>query len=169
MEFLSASTRDQDLGESERSGQQPTKWEVYEQILGIPYYVTFDRITNELQVFKLNGAGYQPQTLNNSKLWIPHLQLGLGLWQGEYRGKQRLWLRWYDQTGNWVPTEAEREQQQRQQAEFERLRAEQEYLRAEQERQQRELAQQQLEQQRLRAERLAERLRQMGINPDDLE
>lgn len=162
MEFLSVSTRDQDLGERDRSGQQPTKWEVYEQILGIPYYVTFDRVTNELQIFKLNGAGYQPQTLNNSKLWIPHLQLGLGLWQGEYRGLERLWLRWYDQAGHWLPTEAEREQQQREQAEFQRLRAEEE-------RQQKEQAQQQAEFQRLRAERLAERLRQMGIDPDDVE
>jgi len=34
--------------------------------------------------------------------------LGIGLWLGQYRGLNRLWLRWYDQDGNWIPTEAER-------------------------------------------------------------
>ncbi|NEQ81247.1 MAG: Uma2 family endonuclease, partial [Moorea sp. SIO2I5] len=46
IELLSASTKDQDLGYSERTGEAPTKWEVYEQILAIPYYVTFDRVSN---------------------------------------------------------------------------------------------------------------------------
>ena len=147
IEFLSASTRDQDLGYSRRTVEPPTKWEVYEQILAIPYYVTFDRVTNELQIFKLDSGSYQLQTLDNSKLWMPDLQLGLGLWQGEYRGLNRLWLRWYDQKGNWLSTSAEREQQERQLAEQ---------------------AQQLAEQERQRAEKLAERLRQMGINPDEI-
>lgn len=29
-------------------------------------------------------------------VWIPTLELGLGLWLGEHRGKNRQWLRWYD-------------------------------------------------------------------------
>lgn len=33
--------------------------------------------------------------LTDSRVWIPTLELGLGLWQGEYRGKNRQWLRWY--------------------------------------------------------------------------
>ncbi|NEO24957.1 Uma2 family endonuclease [Moorena sp. SIO4A5] len=154
IELLSASTRDQDLGYSERTGKPPTKWEVYEQILAIPYYVTFDRVSNELRIFKLDGGSYQPQTIDNAQFWIPELQLGIGLWLGQYRGLNRLWLRWYDQDGNWIPTEAERTELQRQRAELERQRAEHE-------RQQKELAQQ-------RAEQLAERLRQMGINPDEI-
>ncbi|NEP22870.1 Uma2 family endonuclease [Moorena sp. SIO3I6] len=154
IELLSASTRDQDLGYSERTGKPPTKWEVYEQILAIPYYVTFDRVSNELRIFKLDGGSYQPQTIDNAQFWIPELQLGIGLWLGQYRGLNRLWLRWYDQDGNWIPTEAERTELQRQRAELERQRAEHE-------RQQKELAQQ-------RAQQLAERLRQMGINPDEI-
>jgi Uma2 family endonuclease len=175
IEFLSPSTRDQDLGYSTRSGQQPTKWEVYEQILAIPYYVTFDRLSNELQIFKLNSGRYQLQTLDHSKLWMPDLQLGLGLWQGEYHRVNRLWLRWYDQSGNWLSTTAEQEQQQRQQAELAQQRAElaqqqvqQERQRAELAQQRAELAQQQVQQERQRAEQLAERLRQMGINPDEI-
>ncbi|NEP00530.1 MAG: hypothetical protein F6K58_18010 [Symploca sp. SIO2E9] len=34
---------------------------------------------------------------------MPNLELGLGLWHGEYRTLTRQWLRWYDQKGNWIP------------------------------------------------------------------
>lgn len=53
---------------------------------------------------------------------MPELDLGLSLWQGEYQDIERLWLRWYDAQGNWIPTEAEQE---RQRAEQEKQRAEQ--------------------------------------------
>ncbi len=46
----------------------------------------------------------------------PALELGLGVWQGEYRGIERSWLRWYDARGNWVPTDFERAEQERQRA-----------------------------------------------------
>jgi hypothetical protein len=69
---------------------------------------------------------------------MPRLNIGLGLWQGECRGINRQRLRWYDAAGNWIPTKAEQ---------------------LEQERQQREQVQQ-------RAEKLAERLRAMVIDPD---
>lgn len=43
------------------------------------------------------------------QIWIPVLELSLGLWQGEFQGIDRLWLRWYDADGNLIPTEAEAE------------------------------------------------------------
>ncbi|MBW4605192.1 MAG: hypothetical protein KME29_38000 [Calothrix sp. FI2-JRJ7] len=46
------------------------------------------------------------------------LELGIGLWQGTYQGVTRLWLRWYDATENWIPTEVELER-----AKIERLTA----------------------------------------------
>jgi hypothetical protein len=55
------------------------------------------------------------------------------VWFGNYKGCDRHWLRWYDTSGNWIPTTEERERQA-------------------------------LE----RADRLAQRLRELGINPDDL-
>ncbi|NEQ86025.1 MAG: Uma2 family endonuclease [Moorea sp. SIO2I5] len=160
IELLSESTRDQDLGYSERTAEPPTKWEVYEQILGIPYYITFDRVTNELQIFRLTGGSYQAQTLDKSKFWIPELQLGLGLWLGDYRGVNRLWLRWYDQDGNWIATNAERAEQERLRAEQEHLRAEQEQQRAEQEHLRAEQEQQRAEQEQQRAEQEQQRAEQ---------
>ena len=93
IEFLSTSTRNEDLGLSKRKGKQPTKWEVYEQILRIPYYFVFDGVTNQLRAYELVGNRYRLLELNDSKVWIPSLSIGLGLWQGEYRGCTRQWLR----------------------------------------------------------------------------
>ncbi|MFP4103384.1 Uma2 family endonuclease [Coleofasciculus sp.] len=188
VELLSPGTEREDLGEqviapepeqgrgngqeSQRSTEDkpPRKWQVYEQILHIPYYVVFSRYTNQLRAFKLNGAHYQELEVQDGRVWMSELGLGLGLWQGEFQGINRLWLRWYDAQGNWILTEAERE---RQRAEQERQRAEQERQRAEQERIQKAQALQQAQQERQRAKAaqaqldgLIERLRESGIDPD---
>jgi Uma2 family endonuclease len=151
IELLSPSTRDDDLGKSRRKGEQPTKWQVYEQIVGIPYYIVFDGYSDELRAFQLRGERYHQMALTEAKVWIPSLEIGLGLWQGNYRG-ERQWLRWYDADGNWIPTPEERAEGERLRAEGERLRAEGERLRAEGERQAKESAQLVAEQERLRAE-----------------
>ncbi len=159
VELLSPGTEKEDLGQTERGEDQPpTKWEVYEQILRVPYYVIFDRYTNHLKAFVLKGSHYEELTLPEPKIWMPDLNIGLGLWHGSYQGIERLWLRWYDARGEWLPTDAEAAQQQ---AEAERLRAE--------------AAQQQAEAERLRAEQaeakletLLQKLQEAGINPDEL-
>lgn len=86
-----------------------SKWDVYEQKLRVPYYVVFSRDSNKLWFFKLEGGKYQKQNISaeNPRLWIPELEAGLGLWQGEYQGINRLWLRWYDSQDRWILTEAE--------------------------------------------------------------
>ncbi len=153
IEFLSPSTRSEDPRQRKRKGKQPTKWEVYEQILGIPYYFIFDGVTNQLLAYELVGNRYSSIELTDSKVWIPSLSIGLGLWQGEYRGCTRKWLRWYDAQGHWIPTEAERERR-------ERMAKELALQERDKEREEKELAQQ-------RIEELLERLREAGINPND--
>ncbi len=78
---------------------------------------------------------------------IPQLGVELGIWQSEYDEMNLPWLRWWDSEGNLllIGEEPARE---------ERLRAEEEHLRAEEEKQ--------------RADRLAAKLREMGINPDEV-
>ncbi|MGB5970136.1 MAG: Uma2 family endonuclease [Spirulinaceae cyanobacterium] len=126
VELLSPGTEAEDLGQtSQQVDQPPTKWEVYERILRIPYYVVYDRYENRLQAFRLEGTSYQPLLLPERKLWLEELGLGLGLWQGSFAGTTGLWLRWYDPQRGWIATPAERSQQEHQ-------RAEQEYQRAEQ-------------------------------------
>jgi Uma2 family endonuclease len=147
VELLSPGTEKEDLGQTLRDiNQPPTKWEVYEQILRVPYYIVFNRYSNQLRAFQNLAGCYQELNLTQSQLRLPQLGLGLGLWQGEYEGIEGLWLRWRDVEGRWIPTFAE-------QAEQERRRAEQAEL--------------QLEQERQRAEHLAARLRELGFNPDE--
>lgn len=124
VELLSPGTQDEDLGRREPQGKQPGKWKVYEQILGVPYYVTFNRYNDELQAFQLVGDRYQKMELSGDRVWLESLKLGLVLWQGEYRGALRQWLRWYDAQDNWVPTEAEMVQRAEQRAELSDQRAE---------------------------------------------
>jgi Uma2 family endonuclease len=115
---LGESTPIVELNISPSNGQStkevpPGKWQVYEQILRIPYYVVFSRYDNCLRAFRLVGGHYQEETLDasNPRIWISELDLGLGLWEGEFDGIERLWLRWYDTQGNWILTEAEYQQQ----------------------------------------------------------
>jgi Uma2 family endonuclease len=143
VELLSPGTEDEDLGRTERETESrpPTKWHVYEQILRVPYYVVFNRYTDELRAFTLVAGQYQALDLSEPRIWIPSLNIGLGLWQGEQRGITRQWLRWYDVGGHWIPTEAEQAEQ----------------------------AQQRAEQAQQRAEKLAERLRSLGIDPEAID
>ncbi|WP_017651279.1 Uma2 family endonuclease [Fortiea contorta] len=153
VELLSPGTEKEDLGQTLRDASQPpTKWEVYEQILRVPYYIVFDRYTDQLKVFQLQGSSYIELEINQGRIWLNHIQLGLGLWSGVYQGIERQWLRWYDSSGSWVLTPAEQAEIERQQAEIERQQAERERQRAERERR--------------RAERLAAQLRALGVEPD---
>ena len=122
VELLSPGTEKEDLGQTTReSNSPPTKWEVYSRILRVPYYVVFDRYTDNLRAFALVSGNYQELQLTEPRIWMPALELGLGVWHGEYQGISRLWLRWYDAQGNWIATEAE---MQRQRAELAEQRAE---------------------------------------------
>ena len=122
----------------------PNKWTVYEQILKVPYYITYSRYSNQLRCFRLLKSGYAEETLDptNPRFWLEDLQIGLGIWQGEYQGITRPWLRWFDANGNWLSTPEETE------------------------RQRADLAQQRAEEAERRTQALLERLKQEGIEID---
>jgi Uma2 family endonuclease len=146
VELLSPGTEDEDLGRRLWDlDKTPAKWVVYEQILKIPYYLVYSRITRELQAFGRVASRYRPISLPDQRLWLPEANLGIGLWDGRYAGCEGRWLRCYDAEGRWLPTLAE-------QRDAETARAEQ--------------AEQAAEQERRRAERLAARLEAMGVAPD---
>jgi Uma2 family endonuclease len=164
VELLSPGTEKEDLGQTEsEAGEPPTKWQVYEQILKVPYYVLYDRYSGTLRGYQLLADRYQELEIVDEEVWLPDLKLSLGLWQGEYQGISRKWLRWLDLEGNWILTSLEQSEQQRIEAEQQRIQAEQQQAR---ERQQRLMAEQQRDSAQERAERMAERLRALGIDPD---
>jgi Uma2 family endonuclease len=162
VELLSPGTEKEDTGKSRRkSGEPPTKWEVYEKILGIPYYVLFDRHNKDrLIAYRLARGQYRRIALPKKRLWLPEIKLGLGLKTGIYHNLKRRWLRWYDAENRWIPTpeeekeQAEKEKQQAEQrAEKEKRQAEQ---RAERERSRAEKEKRQIEKEKRQAEQRAE-------------
>lgn len=140
----------------------PTKWEVYEQILRVPYYIVFSRYTNRLRFFQLVGGQYQEQSLEpeNPRIWIPELEIALGLWQGEFDGISRTWMRWCDAQGNWIPTDTEQERTEKEQA---LQQVEQVLQQLEEEQAEKAQALQQLEQARQQFLQVAQNLLQSGM------
>jgi len=143
MEFLSEA----EGGElSIRSTPPYGKLHFYEQILQIPTYITYDPYEVSLEARYLQDGRYVLQSVNEQgRVWIPELELYLGIWSGERLGQSMNWLRWWDNSGNLLLWSSEQAEQERQRAEQERQRADQEYQ---------------------RAERLAAKLRELGIDPD---
>ncbi len=152
MEFLS----DEEGGElSVRSTPPYGKLYFYEQILQVPTYVTYDPYESQLAVRWLQEGQYVERSPNaEGRFYIPELDLWLGLWHGERLGHQIDWLRWWDGAGNLLLWSAEQAEQERQRAEEERQRAEEERRRAEEERR--------------RADALAAKLRELGVDPDQI-
>lgn len=141
VELLSPGTEDEDLGRTiPQPGKPPTKWQVYEQILRVPYYIVFSRYTNQLQTFRLVGGEYESIEVGEEGLLIPQLELRLGLWQGSYENIERLWLRWFTASGELILTPSE----------------------------QAAAVQTRVTQAEQRAERLAAKLRELNIDPDEL-
>jgi Uma2 family endonuclease len=161
VELLSPGTEQEDLGQNLREvNKPPTKWAVYQNILRIPYYVVYDRYENNFRGFKLNGAHYEPINLSENRFCLQEIEMGLGLWQGTYQNTEGLWLRWYNVDG-WLPTLTEKAKNERQKAENEHQRAETERQKAETERQRADEAE-------AKVAILAQRLRELGIEPDSL-
>ncbi len=146
VELLSPGTEAEDLGQTLRVvGKPPTKWQVYEQILRVPYYAIFDRYSNQFRMFCLQGHQYAELTINGQGFWFDALALGLGVWTGVYEGVAGQWLRWYDLAGNWVLTRQEQV-----------IRAEQQTMESNQ----------RADREQARAELLAAKLRELGIDLD---
>ncbi len=155
-------------------GKPPAKWTVYQDILKVPYYITYSRYTNTMRAFRWVNGRYVEVRLDpeNPRFWIEELNIGLGIWRGEYQCATRPWLRWYDAAGEWMATREERAEQRAAVAEQQAQAAEQQAQAAEQQAQAAEQQAQAAEQQaqierQLRLE-LVERLKKAGIDIDDL-
>jgi Uma2 family endonuclease len=172
-------------GSEERDTTPPSenakagKFWVYEQAIRIPFYVIFNGWQDHVEVYQLlNGRYAKMQPNDRGHYPIPPMGVEIGLQQES----TTTWLRWWDESGNLLLTGDERaiaEKQARLGAEVianqqtaianqQTAIANQQIAIAEQERQiatQERLAKQEAEQ---KAQRLAEKLRSLGINPDDV-
>jgi Uma2 family endonuclease len=130
---------------SNNSGGQEAKLQEYARA-SVSWYAIFDprlHLSKRLlRVYELR-AGRYAELLDPMRL--EGLQLGLAPWEGTFEGLTTTWLRCHDQDGNLLLTGRERAEQERERAQQERGRAE------------RALAEN---------ERLREKLRELGIEPD---
>ncbi len=145
------------------------KWYFYEQILQVPVYGIFQPKTGELEIYRLNQGRYEQQKPDeNNRYWIKELNLFIGIWQGTKAEFTTNWLRWWDKSGNLLLWGSELVEQEKQRAEQEKQRAEQERQRTEQERQRAEQAELELKQEQISRQRLVQKLKELGVNPENL-
>ena len=142
--------------ESKRKGKTRSKKDIYAQI-GIPYYAVYDPLRQIQDADNMDGAllrvwqlvsGQYVELTSSARISVigqvaqlDTIGLGLTLWEGFYEEEvTRQWLRWCDSQGQVLPTGAEGKAIEQQRADAEQQ----------------------------RADRLAEKLRQLGVDPDDL-
>jgi len=142
---------------SEERDQTPEKgkfW-IYEQRIHADYYAVYEVQHARVEVYRLDkddvagGVCHYSVLAPNAhgRYSIPQMQAELGIWRGKYQDEELPWLRWWDHQGILLPTGQESAETERQRAETERQRADAE---------------------RQRADKLAERLRALGVNPDEV-
>jgi Uma2 family endonuclease len=131
------------------------KKESYAQ-MGIPYYAVFDPLRQIQEPEQMNGELLKVYGLTQGRyveldrpFYLQAVGLGLTLWQGEFEGHSDTWLRWCapppsgsvpDRDGQVILTGKER-------ADTEQARADTEQA---------------------RADKLAQKLRDLGLDPDEL-
>jgi Uma2 family endonuclease len=130
---------------NKKGGERDKKLRDYAR-MGVWYYAIYDPQQliqdEELELYELKAGQY----VVKDNLFLENVNLGLTLWDGLYEDRDGRWLRWQDVNDNLLLTGKEIAVLEKQQAEAER---------------------QQAEAERQRAERLAEKLRALGIDPDE--
>ncbi|MEA5535160.1 Uma2 family endonuclease [Crocosphaera sp. XPORK-15E] len=135
------------LSDSTANIDRTKKKDLYQNTFRTPEYFWFDPNTLEFKGFILIGGQYQPIDCNEKGyLWSQQLGLYLGIFENQ--------LRYFNPEGELIYTPQESALQ-------ERLEKEQEKLAKQQ-------AETQLNLERERAQKLAQKLRELGINPDEI-
>jgi Uma2 family endonuclease len=158
-------------GSEERDATPPSetkkagKFWVYEQAIRIPFYVIFNGWQDHVEVYQLlNGRYAKMQPNDRGHYPITPMAVEIGLQQEG----ATTWLRWWDDSGNLLLTGDERAIAEKQARLGAEAIANQERLIAAQERLAKEQAEQAQKQAEQKAQRLAERLRALGLDPDEI-
>lgn len=120
---------------------------IYQNRMRVPEYFWYDPFNpDDWAGFTLHNGVYQPLLPDAQNRYVSE-QLGLALvrWYGSYRGVNTTWLRWETRSGELLPTQEELVQQVQAEAKQAQLRANQ----AEE-----------------KMRKLADRLKEMGIDPN---
>lgn len=134
--------------ERDTTPEKGKKW-VYENPIGATYYVIFDPQKAEIEAYELVRRQFQlikPTTAG--RVPIPDLRIELGIWEGKFHDMEGAWLRpWDAHTGQMMSLAEERAESA--EAALDETRG-------------------LLDEQTERTQKLAAKLREMGIDPDTL-
>ncbi len=134
------------VSELDRTPNKGKFW-IYENVIRPNYYVIFNIETAELKVHQHVHDAFHTLTPNERNCYsIKPLKLDLGVWQGKYFNLDANWLRWWHIGGQLFLTHDEWLEQ--------RETYEQNVRKANQD--------------RARADLFAQKLRELGINPDEI-
>jgi Uma2 family endonuclease len=149
---------------SKTAGREYTdKFKIYQSI-GILYYLVYSPLRkrkSKFQLYQLIDGEYVLQSDGTKPYWMPEVGLGIGAENQSYGNNQREWLYWYDENDVRYPTPMERAEQLEQRAVVESQRADHEAAARSAETVARNTAEQ-------RADLLAAKLRELGIDPDSI-
>ena len=145
------------------------KFWVYERIIRPAYYGIYEVAKANIDMYHLQGTQYVQMTPNpQGRYTIPEMQVELGLWQGHYQGMTLPWMRWWDLENNMLLTGAEGmviAQAEKLTAQLKTQEAQEAQVQAEAQVQ---VAQAQAQTAQAQADRLAAKLRELGIDPNAL-
>jgi Uma2 family endonuclease len=97
--------------ERDRTPMEGKFW-VYEQGICVPYYGIFVFQTGHLEMYHLQDDHYERQSPNERGHFpIPPMRVELGVWHGYYDTVECDWLRWWDADGQLLLTGHERSEQ----------------------------------------------------------
>jgi hypothetical protein len=131
---------DTDGGERDHTPEEGKFW-IYERRLRPAYYGIYDVAPGRLEMYHLVDGRFDLMGANAHGRYPVHpLGLELGVWTGDFQGVMLPWMRWFHPDGTLMPTGSERAEQERQRA----------------------------EQERQRADKLAAKLRELGVDPNQL-
>jgi Uma2 family endonuclease len=151
------------------------KFWIYERVIRPAFYGIYEVNPGRVEVYHLVEGVFEPLPKNERGHYPIHpLGVELGIWRGCYQAMELPWLRWWDAEGHLLLMGVERAEQERERAEQERREKEDAQRQTDQERQQKEEARRQTEQERRekedaqrQVERLAARLRALGVEPEE--
>jgi Uma2 family endonuclease len=92
------------LSPTTAKADRTTKKDLYQRVFKTHEYFCYDPDEQVLEGWRLGeGQHYRSIRPNNRGwMWIEGLKLWLGVWEGEYKGYNQPWLRFYDADGKLV-------------------------------------------------------------------
>ncbi|KAF0248775.1 MAG: hypothetical protein FD167_1820 [bacterium] len=150
---------------SNKVGEENTKKITRYAQMGVTYYVIFDpykKLSDKILTFYVLPFGRSTPT---NQTFFPEIGLGLIIWEGEFENTvSKSWLRWCNEQGQIIPSGIEKAEIQSQRADEEKRRADEEKQRTDEEKRRADEEKQRADEEKQRAERLAAKLRELGID-----